>query len=50
MTEGMTVREAERIVRICRRRKKNARPGYRLEAAFRLKSAVTAALRAACKR
>lgn len=46
----MTVREAERLVRLARRRKRKARPGMKMRRAFELQDAVTAALRAACKR
>ncbi len=46
----MTITEAERQVRIARRRKKNARPGYRQKAALRLEMAVTTALAAAAER
>ena len=42
----MSISSAEKAVRIARRRKKRALPGYRLERAFDLKRAVTAALAA----
>jgi hypothetical protein len=45
----MTLTAAEKAVVVARRRKKRARPGYRQEAALRLKMAVTEALRAAAR-
>jgi hypothetical protein len=41
------IREAEKAVRIARRRVRRASPGRRQLAALRLKDAVTAALKAA---